>query len=236
MPAIRLVLVTFHCDDAARCILFPIRSGFCYAPLFEPRCEDHLFGTQVNGVFLAIHLLYGDDPAFYSSTARLRRTELLVTASRGSGRVWHPALPWGAGGGLAAPQLEERFAHGLLLWRRETGLKDVPALVPGLGKLAEEFPVVFYFVQGQAQEGQADGGEDIILVPVRLVPPFVRVAAVVELDGEHGHPVFIPADEEIDVLLADLVAVADGSGDRQDDVGQIDLGEELAAALGELVE
>lgn len=140
------------------------------------------------------------------------------------------------GGGLARPQLEERFAHGLLLGWRETGLKKMPALVPGLGELADELLVLIHLVQGQAQEGQADGGEDVVLVPVCLVSPFVVVAAVVEFDGEHGHPVVIPADEEIDVLLADPIAVANGAGDRGDDVGQIDLGEELAAPLGELME
>jgi len=96
--------------------------------------------------------------------------------------------------------------------------------------------VLIHLVQRQAQERHADGGEDVVLILVRFLALFCRMAAVVQLDGEHGHPVLIPADEEIHVLLADLIAVADGPSDRQDDIGQIDLGEELAAALGKLVE
>lgn len=115
-----------------------------------------------------------------------------------------------SGGGLAGPQLEERFAHGLLLGWRETVLENMPALVPGLGELADEFLVLIHLVQGQPQEGQADGGEDVVLVPVCLVPPFVVMAAVVELDGEHGHPVVISADEEIDVLLTPALPALSG--------------------------
>jgi hypothetical protein len=96
--------------------------------------------------------------------------------------------------------------------------------------------VLVDLVQRQAQQGQANSGEDVVLDHVRLVTAFIAVAAVVELDAEHGHPVFIPADEEIDVLFVEFVPVTKTVGGRDDDVGQIDLGEELAATLAELVE
>jgi hypothetical protein len=44
------------------------------------------------------------------------------------------------------------------------------------------------------------------------------------------------ADEEIDVLLVDLVPVADLAGERLDDVREVDLCEEQAASLGQALQ
>jgi hypothetical protein len=86
------------------------------------------------------------------------------------------------------------------------------------------------------EERQADGGEYVLLVHVPLGGGDAEDIGLLEIDADHGHPVLIPADEEVDALFVHSVAVAQGAGDGGDDVGEADLDEDLAAALAELLE
>ena len=56
-----------------------------------------------------------------------------------------------------------------------------------------------------ANERQADGGEEAIDEDIPHFAFFSLMAVIIEFDPEHGHPVIISADQKIDVLLAHLV-------------------------------
>lgn len=56
-----------------------------------------------------------------------------------------------------------------------------------------------------ANERQADGGEEAIDEHITHFALLSFMAVVVQFDPEHGHPVIISADQKIDVLLAHLV-------------------------------
>ena len=75
--------------------------------------------------------------------------------------------------------------------------------MPSAGEFGDEFFEIAEFAHGEAQEGDAGGGEEVVHEHVAVFAVGALVTVVIQLDAEHGHPVVISADQEIDVLLAD---------------------------------
>ena len=105
--------------------------------------------------------------------------------------------------------------------------------MPGAGEFGDEFFKIVEVTHGEAQQGHAGGGEEIVHehVPLPAVRPLV--AGVVQLDAEHGHPVVIAADQEVHVLLGNHL---EGAVDllMLEHIGQTRLDLDAAAAVGDL--
>lgn len=117
-----------------------------------------------------------------------------------------------------------------------TAFQSGPALEPALRELLHHALDLLDLAHVDAEQGNAGGGEEGIHEHVALLAVLPLVAVVVQLDAEHGHPVFIAADEEVDVLLRDL-----GEGGAVvflvlEDIGQPGLHLNAAAVLGNLLQ
>lgn len=108
-------------------------------------------------------------------------------------------------------------------------------MLPGVGEFGDELFDVVDFMDGQAEEGDAGGGEEVLDEAIALAAVGCVVAGVVDFDAEHGHPVVGAADEEVDVLLADFLESA-LAGDGLEDVGESGFDLDEAAILGDLEE
>lgn len=117
--------------------------------------------------------------------------------------------------------------------RESERFEEATAVVPGAGVFLNESFEVVEFRHGQSHQGDTGGGEEEVHKHVPLFDLGSVVAGIIQLNAEHRHPVLVPANEEIDVLLADHLK---GTIDlfMLEDISQPGLDLDAAAFLGDL--
>ena len=115
------------------------------------------------------------------------------------------------------------------------GFQQAAAVIPSPREFLHQRLEVIELLDWQAQQRDTRGGKEEVHKHVPLSGLGAIVAGVVQLDAEHGHPVLVSANEEIDVLLADHLKRSIDLF-MLEDIGQPGFDLDAAALLGDLKE
>ena len=84
-----------------------------------------------------------------------------------------------------------------------------PALLPGLCQLADQGFDLLDLANVDADQRHSGRGKQGIDKHVALLTVFSFMRIVVQFNAEHGHPILVTADQEVDMLLAYFVEGSD---------------------------